>query len=889
MKYKKLIEVAVPLDAINKGCVQESNPFLKKHVRMFHLWWARRPLASVRGLLLCQLIDDPSCYISNEEEQNEKRKEILGLIGDLCDWKIKEDGQKWAEIRKYLPELDDVKIFDPFSGGATTLSEAARIGVSAVGSDLNPVATLIGKGTAEFPSRFKNVIPTCTAFDDKVDIFKDLRRFAQLLNSKSKSLAEKKGLVFSAKNKKSGETNSFDAKIYARSVLCPNPGCNKVTLLAKSFLLSKKKSKAGKKNIKFVVTSNDGNISVRISDDNSPVQKGNMLRRGAVCIHCNETITLSHLQEEGKKGKLGNMCLGVVDASSKGKAFLDDSDVDLNTPEFFEKTDYPDQEILHWQSCTNVVVYGLSSFGDLFTERQKIMFQSLFEGLDIINKDIKEYVQKLNLSEDATPLNEGGSGKKAYTELIHFYLAIAISQLTRYGTTLCTWNPENENINQGFGRPAMPMTWDYVELNLFGSFLNVEKTIDWVINSFSCFDFTKTAEAFIGDSAELKIDGKKVIFTDPPYYDNVPYSNLSDFFYVWLRLGLKNIFPNFFQTALVPKNKEIVASHSLFNSEEERMNHFSSRIKLALENAANGSVQDFPLVIFYAFRQSELKNETRVMTGWEAFLESVINSKLKITGTWPVRTERTSGLKGEINSLASSVAVICRKIEDGDRPVCTKRELLMKLRREIPVALRQMTSANIAPVDLNQAIIGPGMAIFTDFEQVLESDGSPMSVGSVLNLIVQIMEETMANDHGDYDNYTRWAIEWFKENSFEEGEYGMAENLSTSKNISIEALERCGVCVSGKGKLKLVSIEEMFEISQAENIVWIMLHQLAYALVNNGEIAAAEVYSKLGSNVDACKELAFRLFQICEKNKKSKLSQYYNSLISSWGEIERLA
>ena len=382
--------------------------------------------------------------------------------------------------------------------------------------------------------------------------------------------------------------------------------------------------------------------------------------------------------------------------------------------------------------------------------------------------------------------------------------------------------------------------------------------------------------------------------TDPPYYDNIGYGDLSDFFYVWLRPSLREVFPVLFTTLAVPKAEELVATPGRHGGREAAEQFFLAGMTHAMGRLADCTHPSLPVTIYYAFKQSENRGDTGTSsTGWETFLEAVIDAGFSITGTWPVRTERENRKRNQkANALASSIVLVCRRTAI-DAPIATRREFLTTLRSELPRALRLLQSGNIAPVDLAQAAIGPGMAVFTRYAKVVNAEGEPFSVREALKVINRTLDEVLAEQEGDFDSDSRWAIAWFEQHGFDDGEYGIAETLSKAKNTSVAGLVEAGIIASKGGTVRLLKPDQLPEswdpTTDTRLTAWEMVHHLVRVLEADGEAATAEIASRLGASAEAARELCYRLYTLCERTKRAAEALSYNSLVRSWPEIIRLA
>ena len=396
------------------------------------------------------------------------------------------------------------------------------------------------------------------------------------------------------------------------------------------------------------------------------------------------------------------------------------------------------------------------------------------------------------------------------------------------------------------------------------------------------------------DASNQTITANKVVSTDPPYYDNIGYADLSDFFYVWLRRSLNAVYPDLFATMGTPKEAELVATPYRHGSKTKAEAFFLDGMTRAMTRLAEQAHPAFPVTIYYAFKQAEETDGAGTSsTGWETFLDAVIRAGFAVTGTWPIRTEGGGRLTAkDTNALASSIVLVCRR-RPGDAPAATKGEFLAALARELPEAFRTLQKGDVAPVDLAQAAIGPGMAIYTRYSRVLDSGGSSVTVREALAAINRVLDETLAEQEGDFDADTRWAIAWFEQNGFDEGDYGTAETLSKAKNTSVQGLVDAGILESRQGHVRLLRPAELPEgwdpAADSRRSAWESVHHLVRALESGGECAAADLAAKMGSDVETARDLAYRLYSLCERKKRAAEALSYNALVQSWREVAVLA
>jgi putative DNA methylase len=544
-------------------------------------------------------------------------------------------------------------------------------------------------------------------------------------------------------------------------------------------------------------------------------------------------------------------------------------------------------------------LYGLKTFGDLFTDRQLVALTTFSDLVQEARTQAQQDAIAAGLPNDGKPLAAGGTGAMAYGDAVAVYLSFALSKQADLGNSLCRWEPVAQCPRNLFGRQAIPMIWDFAEGNPLG-----DSSGAWVVSTEGIVKaFAKTFE-FISSNdigfaqqngaGQQELSCKKVVSTDPPYYDNIGYADLSDFFYVWLRRSLRSIFSELFATLAVPKSEELVATPYRHGSRIEAEAFFLDGMTEAMQRLAEQTHPGFPVTIYYAFKQSESDSVTgTASTGWDTFLDAVIRAGFAVTGTWPMRTENDSRMIGQgTNALASSIVLVCRK-RDPNAPTATRRDFINALKAELPVALAHLQRSNIAPVDLAQAAIGPGMAVYTRYAKVLDAEGHPLTVRAALALINQTLDEVLAEQEGDFDADSRWALAWFEQSGFSEGDYGVAETLSKAKNTSVGGMVEAGILTSSRGKVRLLRPDELpadwNPATDKRLSGWEAVHQLVRALESGGDQAAADLVAKLGSQAESARELCYRLYTLSERKKRAADALSYNALVQSWPEITKLA
>jgi len=624
---------------------------------------------------------------------------------------------------------------------------------------------------------------------------------------------------------------------------------------------------------------------------------GTKLSRGANfrCIMSGFPIESEHIYHEANAGRSGARLMAIVAEGIRGRIYLsptlEHEEAALKAmPQW--KPDLAMPENPRWFSPP---LYGMETFGDLFTPRQLLALGTFADLINDVRTRIKNDALAIGQSDDNTPLREYGTGARAYSEAIGMYLAFVLDKCADYWSTICTWHISGEKMRNTFGRQAIPMAWDYAEANAFCSSTgNWIAMLDWVWKALLSTSTKGNGHAIQVQVQNQKLSKDKVISTDPPYYDNIGYADLSDFFYVWLRHSIKDIFPDLFTTLSVPKAEELVATPYRHGSKSKAEEFFLQGMTQAMHCLTEQLHLAFPITIYYAFKQSENEGDSgTTSTGWETFLDALIRAGFAITGTWPIRTELGNRMIGSgTNALASSIILVCRQQSSGAY-ISTRRDFVAALKTELPISLAHLQRSNIAPVDLAQAAIGPGMAIFTRYAKVLDAKGNPMSVHEALALINQTLDDVLAEQEGDFDSDSRWALAWFEQFGFSEGEYGVAETLSKAKNTSVAGMVEAGILVSKAGKVRLLKPNELPADWDPEEdsrlTAWEMVHQLIRVLEKDGEYAAASLVARLGAKAEVARELCYRLYTLCERKKRSSLALSYNALVQSWPEIIRLA
>lgn len=904
VQKRKLIEVALPLEAINRESAREKS-IRHGHPSTLHLWWARRPLAAARAVLFAQLVDDPSSHpeeFPTEELQRKERERLHKLIERLVVWEnIRDDkllGEARAEILKST-NGNPPPILDPFAGGGTIPLEAQRLGLEAHASDLNPVAVLINKALIEIPPKFAGHPPVSpeVATDQlshpwpgATGLAEDVRRYGQWMRDE----AEKRiGHLYPKATLPDGSQATVIAWIWARTVTCPNPACGITMPLVRSWWLGKKKGKET-----YVVPSVvDGKVQFSIGHDprHAPPAStdGTVGRTGAVCIGCGFGVELKYIREESRQRRMGAQLMATVAEGNRTRIYLaptPEQEAAANVP---RPDDLPEGELFDWPGRINVVRYGLTTFADLFTARQLTALTTFSDLVTEAREHILADARAAGMTEGER-LEAGGTGAAAYADAVATYLGFTQSKMTNLSSSITTWMSDRGAFRETFARQALPMAWDFAEANvLSGSGGGWATFLDKVAKAIQILP-AGTGEAHQEDAAQRSFTGA-LISTDPPYYDNIGYSDLSDFFYVWLRRSLRSVTPQLLSTMLVPKAEELVANPYRHDGRDGAKQFFENGFRSVFHSARKSALPEFPITVYYAFRQSESDESGEASSGWETLLEGMIRSGWKISATWPMRTEGAGRLLAkDTNALASSIVLALRP-RPADAPRTDRRQFVDALKAELPSALRELQQGAIAPVDLPQAAIGPGMAVFSRYSAVLEPDGSKMSVRSALARINEILDQVLNEQEGDFAAATRFAIAWYRQHGYGVGKFGDADNLARARNTSVAGMDREGTLTSRAGNVQLLKPEDLsaeYDVAADLNVSgWEVLHHLIKILERDGIVPAGDFLSAAVSrseadvDADLVKELAHLLFRIAESNGWTKDALSFNTLVTSWPEI----
>lgn len=946
MIRKKLIEVALPLDAINRASQRESYIY-KRNPSSVHKWWAQRPLAACRAVLFAQLVDDPSAWpdiFPTEQEQDRERRRIFRIIEELVKWENSNnsvvldaarleiarsfargrlaDGEgderdqamlvEGVSPRAVLAYLAEVvpPVHDPFAGGGTIPLEAQRLGLRAIATDLNPVAVLINKALIEIPPKFAERAPVgpvsqgdrqakmSKQWPGATGLAEDIRRYGAWMREEARKRIGHLYPDVDLPDEHGGGKATVIAWLWARTVKSPNPAFRGVHVpLVASFWLSKKKGKETW--IEPIIDGQQWQFAVHTGKpkDRIAIGTGTVSRSGARCLLSGEPIPLGYVRTEAKAGRLGTRLMAIVVEGPRRRMYLSPSEEDealaaSALPPWQLETELPERAL-----GFRVQQYGMDCHAALYTARQATALAIFTELIPDVRVAATQAAREAGW-DTIRHLQGERSSSSAYGDAIGTYLAMAIDKMAEYCNQLVVWFPKEDRPKGLFARQAIPMVWDYAETNPFttigGSFLRSAKIVGESLELL-CPLISATVEH--GDAAsrgsERSPSVQPIISTDPPYYDNVPYADLSDFFYVWLRHSLRETYPSLFRTMLVPKADELVAEPFRHGGRDQAHRFFENGMSAAVQRMAETTNPSVPVTIYYAFKQTETGAHGTTSTGWETFLKATIRAGFSIDGTWPMNTERAARSRDiGSNALASSIVLVCRKRLENASTI-TRGRFRRLLRSELPGALRAMEKGSVAPVDMAQASIGPGMAIFSRHAAVLEADDTTMTVRSALQLINEVVDELRGEEEGELDRETRFAVTWFETRGYEQGPYGEAEVLATARAVSVQAVAEAGICHAAAGKVRPLQRSELPDdwghATDNHLTIWEATQHLIKRLDEQGEGAAGALLTTLGDSAEAARVLAYRLYTVCERRGWAEEGRAYNGLVIAWPDLERMA
>ena len=915
---KKLIEVALPLPEINDASAYDKMPGIGPHPKGIHHWWARLPLPTARAILFASVVDDPEAHPDKwptEEEQNTERERLFDILRRMMGKKLHEAPEVYAEARAEMLKHCDGKlptVFDPFAGGGSIPLEANRMGFEAHAGDLNPVAVLLNKCNLEITSRWVDHPPVNPVDRERMGggeawrgadgLASDIRHYGAQIKDQAQGrighLYPNVRLVDSGGEKKA----AVIAWIWARTVASPNPAFRgKHVPLINSFWLSNKKANLAWMSPQVDRQNGTFRFEVRTDQPDAPasVATGTKAKKGGFrCLFSDDPIPFEYIRDEGKQGRLGEVVLAIIADTGRRRVYLEPDDGQLKAAGSAHPSEFPESDLPAEALGFRIQNYGVKHHWQMFTPRQ---LQSTVALSDLI-RETRERILA-----EATNTGMPADEAHQYASTVVTFLALALDRIASFNNRFCRWNG-NQTVFI-FTRQAIPMLWDFAEANVMG-----KKAVCWETSFNICADAVQTISPNNQERATARqIDAASganglqnlLVSTDPPYYDNIGYAALSDFFYVWLRRTVGDIHPQIFDTLLAPKGPELIASPEVFDGDKiKAKEHFESGFKGAFSALKRKMNPAFPLTVYYAFKQDDEgsgqvneqdQGDVDLTTGWETLLASLVDSGFQITATWPVRASFSWRVRAlSSNALASYIVLACRPRSD-DAPQIASTHFRNELKRTLPPALRHLQQGNIAPVDFAQAAIGPGMAVYSKYSRILDSSGKAMTVRTALGIINQTLTEVLSELEDDFDADTRWAIAWFEQHGFSDGDYGDAELLSKAKVTAVAGLQQAGIVVSKGGKVRLLSPGDLLAdwdpASDKRLTVWEMTHHLLrlYHFEKAGDEATAALLRKIGSQGEVARELAYRLHNISERMKWSQEAQGYNALVLGWPEIARLA
>ena len=944
---KKLIEVSLPLEAINRASAREKS-IRHGHPSTLHLWWARRPLAACRAVLFAQLVDDPSAWpeeFPTEEDRAHERARLHKIIAEMVPWEATNNAyilnRARYEIARSLargraeapPARDDAEavlaylaatappVCDPFCGGGSIPLEAQRLGLHARGSDLNPVAVLVSKATCEIPPKFAGRPPVNPERDPHMawkgaqGLAEDIRYYGRWMRDEARArighlypkVAIDEAMAAARDDLKPyvGKELTVIAWLWARTVASPDPKMRGAHVpLASTFVLSSKK---GREAIVHPVVNRDGGsyrftvkANVIAPDELARAKSGTKAGHGAnfTCVVSEAPISGAHIKAEGMAGRMGTRLMAVLAKGKRGRVYLDPTDEMEQGAHAAEPVWRPDATISGSTQYLGIKPYGMGRFDQLFTDRQLVALATFSDLVTEAREKVLEDALAADMNADAPRLADGGTGTEAYADAVATYLGCVVGKSCDYWNTAVTWMPRG-TVGHLFARQAIPITWDYPEINPLSDFhCGWTKLTDWNASALEAVPQATITVTVIQQNAanETRLVDDAIIATDPPYYDNVPYADISDFFYVWQRRTLRHVWPALFRRVLTPKDEELVAFTYRHGSKDAAEQFFRTGMAKALRNMHRSGTNDFPVTIYYAFKQSEVAKEGLTSPGWATFLQGIVNAGYVVDGTWPVRTERSARSRGiGANALASSIVLVCRK-RPAEAPVLTRREFVARLRAALPDALAHIRAGGVGPVDMAQAALGPGMGVFTAAARVLEPDDTPMTVRTAIALINQVRDEISGEEATGYDPDTRFCIDWFEAFGMERGDAGDAITMAQAYDIGIGDLETAGVFSAQGGTARLRRRDELesdWDPATDKRLTdWECAQHLARVLeapAGGIEAAAGLLATMDPARGEAARLLAYRLYDICERTDRAAEAQTWNMLAQEWPALEAAA
>ncbi len=914
---KKLIEVNIPLQAINVESAKDAS-LTHGHPSTLHRYWARRPLAACRAVIFASMVDDPSeCKdeFPTESEQNAERNRLHGIIKRLVVWQNSNDENLLAEARyeiafsvarnneenltnfrqqfkndptAVLQYLRDhcPAVYDPFCGGGSIPLEAQRLGLRARASDLNPLPVLLNKAMIELPPQFHNQKPvnpdadplgmftgtgrkrTRVPWKGTAGLADDIRYYGAWMREEA---YKRIGHLYPKAELPDGTAATVVAWLWARTVPCVNPACDLQMPLMRTFQLSKR---SGNEHwVKPIIDRESNTISWVVQTNDEGVPRSTVNRNGASCIGCGATVKLPYIREQAKTGNMGEIMTAVVAEGEHRKLYQSPTKADIQVTPYAKPTWQPRGKLPNQAMNLRVQGYGITDWYELFIERQ-------LTALTTFSDLVKEV--HVRISQDGR--------KTEYANAVCTFLSLVIGRATDGNSSFAFWRNSGENIEGVFARQVIPMMWDFPEANPFSnSTQNWMSQVEWVAKAVGNFPTsTNNGEVYQADATTTPyaIDAP-IIITDPPYYDNIGYADLSDFFYIWLRPILRDTYPELFAGIATPKEDEILANRLRFKNHNV---HFEKLLGKAFLQMRQHCPDKFPTSIFYAYKQQEGEENEEISTGWEKMLTALVNAGFQIVATWPMRTEQPKALKTGINALASSVVLVCRPRSES-APAVTRTEFLQELKREMTPALDQLTRiANIRPVDLAQAAIGPGMEVYSRYSKVTRISGEIVSIREVLMHINNEITAYHEKETGELDPETQFCLTWLQQHGYTEGSFGDADVLSKARDVDTATMHN-KVLLRDRGKVRLLRPEEYVDRENSEDMTaWEGCLRMVWHLSSeerSGGVSGCTAVARAMRDYESAKRLARVLYAYYDARGDAESAARYNNLVTQWQYISQ--
>ena len=826
-----------------------------------------------------------------------ERHRLFGILERLVKWENSNNSDVLAEARAEIDRCfpdGPPPILDPFAGGGAIPLEAQRLGLTALAGDLNPVAVLINKAMIEIPPRFAGMPPVHPEIDKSLTTWEraqglaaDVEAYGQWMRDEAQ---KRIGHLYPDATGPGGEKLTPIAWIWARTVESPDPSWSGHVPLVASWILAKKPGKP-KVWIEPIIDRHTMTINYAIREGGEPSHPRTVDGGNGTCVATGAAIPGRYIKSESRAGRMGQHLIAVVVEGEQGRSYVvataGDVDAATNCQEPSWKPEGRNPERL---TGGTVFVYGLDGWWKLFTPRQLVALTTFSELLDKAAERVKSDASAMHLPADRARLRDGGRGAQAYADAVVTYLALGISRLTDMCNALCRWESSRTQVRNLFSRQAIPMVWDFAENNVFNdaggdfrtSLGSVIRALERLPATQTCWVAQRDAPTRVRESAGA------VLSTDPPYYDNISYADLSDFFYVWLRRNLADVWPDECSTLLTPKAEELIANQYRAGSKAMAEEHFESGMAEFMAEVAKHQPDDAPATIYYAYKATETREGEVRATGWDTFLQAVIDAGLGVNATWPMRTELGNRLLASgTNALASSIVLACRP-RRASATLATRGEFMAALRQQLPEAVRVLQSGNIAPVDMAQSTIGPGIKVFSQYARVVEADGSSMPVSAALAIINDVLGEVLDGEEAELDADTRFALTWFSEHGYSPGPAGDADSVARAKNTSLAGIEESGIGEARAGKFRLFERGELDSnwspVHDDRFTVWEATQHLAAAL-ERSESEAVELLHVLGGNGDRARQLAYLLYQRANDKGWASEAGAYNGLITAWPNL----